>query len=341
MSSLIQSSGLTGFAFPNAKLFYSVSSGALTIDLKTADGNAISAANPIYGAFRASSSDGSLYEGRTIPSVVPVTVSNGSTLGDNGSSTPRKIWVTMFEDSGPVYRLAAINCRIPANNSIFSLVESIIASAVAEGGAGAADSAATFYAGTTITARPFRIVGSLTWETSAVIGGAWVAPDLKQMLGIGVKTPGQLVQDWDSLDPALIGGIASIIPLDNSLPLTSEGTSYKTITLTPSSGANILELTALINCSPDSADTVVCTLNRTGDSNSLVAGAQHIAAGALGQVSMRMRTLAGGLSGQNIVLRVGSNAGGGALGVTVNGIAGTSSLGTGLLSGHQVKEFVG
>jgi hypothetical protein len=331
----LTSSGLTGFAFPNAKLDASISGNALTVALIHSDGSSISTTSPIYAAFRTTAASGAAYEGRAITSVQPVTISAGSDM-NTVNATPFRIHIGMFDDGG-VYRLAAINCIQTGTSEfgIFPIDENSLLSALAEGGAGGADVPWTYYAGVAISSKPLRYVGALTWESGLTTAGNWDAlPDTIQMYGIGGCKPGDILQ-WRDSFVSTLRIFTGTVPLDNTIPQPGEGQLHATTRLTPSSKANYIESEALINCSPNVADTAIVTIIQDSTGGAKSVGAQYIPAGVLGQISLRHRQIAGVTTNTVFTLLVGT-AGGNTL--TVNGVGGSALFGGALLSGLRTQE---
>lgn len=236
-SSLRWSSGLAGFAIPGAKILPSVSSNVLTIKITQPDGSDPSAINPLYVSFPSDPTSGALFEGRHIVAPLSMTLGNGSNLA-TANNTPFRIWVVLFDDGGTL-RLGAINCFTGV--TLFPLVEGI-ASSTAEGG-GTATLAGTFYTGTAVTSKPYRIVGYLEWTSGLATAGAWSsAPDLVQMQSVAGKLPGEIVQDYAEETSASSSAAATTIPFDGTTPQLSEGNLLIQIgsNFTPKSTANRL-----------------------------------------------------------------------------------------------------
>lgn len=145
----------------NYALSCSLSSNALTIALKGADGNDASASNPIDITFRNSTAGTGTSNIRQVTGALSLTISSGSTLG-HSSGTDSYIYVYALDNSGTV--------ELAASTRWFD--EGELRSTTAEGGAGAADSATTIYSTTARTSVPIRLLGRL--KSNQATAGTWV-----------------------------------------------------------------------------------------------------------------------------------------------------------------------
>ncbi len=187
----------SGIAAPiNLSLAVSASASALTIAIKGANGSDASATNPVYIPYRSATGTTGTITWRTLNAASSIVVSSGSTLGIT-SSTAFRIWVVMFDDAGTL-RPGVIVCGTSSSSQarICALANLSLASSTAEGGAGAADSAQTFYTGTAVTSKPYSILGYAEWSATGVTAGTWTTTNLSliQTYGPGVKLPGDIVQ---------------------------------------------------------------------------------------------------------------------------------------------------
>lgn len=132
-------------------------------------------------------------------------------------------------------RLGAVLCSTYASvqATIMPLNNTGIASSTAEGGAGAADSAQTFYTGTAVSSKPYIILGYAEWGASGLTAGTWTTTNLArvQVFGPGVPLPGQVVQT------------KSIYTNGSSATTTTyTNVTGSTISISPSSAANFIEI---------------------------------------------------------------------------------------------------
>lgn len=125
--------------------------------------------------FRSSTLTSGTVNTRTVASPISLVISSGSTLGTINAIQSR-IVVIAIDNAGTV-ELAAVN--IAGGND---LSETGLITTVAEGGAGAADSANVIYSATARTSVPYRVVGYV--ESTQATAGTWAtAPSTIQGYG--------------------------------------------------------------------------------------------------------------------------------------------------------------
>lgn len=184
---------LTGlYTIHNASLAVSAAASALTIALKDSLGNDPSAGSPVIVNFR--SATGTTGSGSTVAvtGATSLVISSGSTLGVT-SSTAFRLWVVGFNDAG-TFRLGVMNCSTGGDSAnVYAIGDDQIASSTAEGGAGAADSTGTFYTGSAVTSKAYRVLGYLEWNKSGLTAGTWTTTNLAkvQAFGPGIPLPGR------------------------------------------------------------------------------------------------------------------------------------------------------
>ncbi|MCD0419472.1 hypothetical protein LOC51_19835 [Rubrivivax sp. JA1024] len=226
-----------GLSMINGKLAASVAGNALTVAIKTFAGSDPSVADPVLVTFRDPTASSGDYTVIAVTAATSLTISAGSSLGVSGGSVAFRLWIVGFNDAG-TFRLAAINC-FDGIASIYPLAGWNIGSAVAEGGAGAADSALTFYASSTITDKPYSTLGYLTWEGGLGAPGTWASgPSRIHLQGSRDPLPGMQVQFRRENFSSLINYSTSI-PVDDTVPQNTEGTEIMTRGIQPTSAANI------------------------------------------------------------------------------------------------------
>lgn len=142
----------------------SVAANALTLTL-----------NPTVLDFRHPTLSNGTINTREISAPISLTISNGSTLGTTNGVIARLLVLAM--DNGGAVELAVVN-----QAGVPTLTETQLISTTAEGGAGGADSAATFYSAVARANLPFRVVGFV--DITQVTAGQWVtAPSQVQGAG--------------------------------------------------------------------------------------------------------------------------------------------------------------
>ena len=116
----------------------------------------------------------------------------------------------------------------------------------------------------------------------------------------------------------------SAIPLDNSIPQITEGSEYITVSITPTSATNILEIKASIPVSGSTALTSAIALFQDATANALTASVLTLGgAGYAGALSVTYTMIAGTTSATTFRTRVGTNTGT----IYVNGISGSAIFG--------------
>jgi hypothetical protein len=221
----------------NLALSASVAGNALTISIKGFDGNDPSASNPVSIPFRSATAASGDVDILTLTAATSLVISSGSTMGFT-SAIAGKLWIVGFNDAG-TFRLGAVN--VLSGTSIMALRDGIYSS-TAEGGAGGADSAQVIYTGTAVTSKALTVLGYI--EATETVAGTWAtAPSAVKVLSMGDSLPGDVVQSFRT---TVTGSTASaaVVPVDNTKPTSTEGVQIMTQAITPSSSANLLEVTS-------------------------------------------------------------------------------------------------
>lgn len=330
---LLPDDAMLGFSMINGTLVASAASGALTIAIKTRAGGDPSASNPVSVVFRNPTAATGNYEIIQLAAATSFVISSGSTMGV-ASNTAFRLWLVGFNDGG-TFRLGAINCSTAT--AIFSLVEGI-ASAAAEGGAGAADSAGVVYAGASVSSQPMRILGYLEWSSSGLTAGTWTTTNLAtiQLFGPGTAKPGEEVQSAADQTGAVATGTTTV-PLDDTIPQITEGDQYLSKAIVPSSACNILEIEAQLALRNTSAGSIIVSLFQDSTTDSL-ATVNRSTAAILVSAYIKFQLRAGTVSSTTFKVRAGSNAAGT---TTFNGSAGSRLYGGVSNSFIKIRELQG
>jgi hypothetical protein len=234
-----------GFSMINGTIVESHTGGAVTFAIKTLTGNDPSTGDPVLVLVRNGTLATGDYTVMTLTSATSITVSSGSSLGTTNSAA-FKVWLVGFNDAG-TFRLGIIN---PLDGLLAQLLltPDQPASSTAEGGAGNADSALTFYTGAAVTSKPYAVLGFADYPAGLASAGAWsVSPTTLQLYHAAVPLPGRGVA-------AQIRNLAS--PLING-------------TIVPSVSSNVLQIAikTLAGNDPSPSDPVyVIVRNATAGS---------------------------------------------------------------------------
>lgn len=328
----------------NLSLVASVGSNALTIALKDRAGNDPSAASPCSIPFRNVTITTGDFSVINVTAATSVVVSSGSTLGTR-SGIASRVWVVGFNDAG-TFRLGVINCVTSVAGAgagsdvtaIYPLNAWGIASSTAEGGAGAADSAQTFYTGTAVASKAYVVLGYVTFEGGQATAGTWAtSPSRVQLFGAGVPLPGRVIQMQRNETGAVATGTTTV-PIDDTIPQNTEGDQYLSQAITPSSAANVLAIAADAHASNNNGNLILQSLYQDATANALKTSGVHAPAGGnivRGKVDALI--LAGLSTSTTFKLRIGGVAGT----ITVNGSAGSRYMGGAFNSFIQAQEIMG
>jgi hypothetical protein len=335
-----------GFSLINGYLAWSVAASALTVAIKGLDGNDPSATNPVFAWVRSSTADTGVPSLVKLTAATSATLSSGSSIG-TANSVAFRVWAVMFDDAG-TYRLGLINCLTTVAGAgagrdvtaIYPLQAWGIASSTAEGGAGAADSAQTFYTGTAIASKAYTTLGYATWETGLAAAGTWSAgPTRVQLFMPGTPLPGQRVQ-VQRTDTGAVATGTTTIPVDDTIPQITEGDQYMSQAITPTSGANVLEAHSLgFVYSTGGGQGAIMALFRDATANALaVSRGWYAAAPSSLMHSVNKSLLASSTAATTLRIRAGTNNAGTN---TFNGSASAREYGGVMNSFLQVSELMG
>ncbi|MBN8532775.1 MAG: DUF2793 domain-containing protein [Rhizobiales bacterium] len=208
----------------NMGLATTLAAGALTIRLTTSAGLEPSGGSQCVLPFRSAIASSGEVTMRQVFAQTSITLSSGSTLGVLAANAPFALWVVAFDDAGTA-RLGVINCL--SGRNVFPLGRaSPLATSTAEGGAGGADNAHTFYSAAAMVAKPYCILGRLEWSSGLAAIGAWAAPDRIEVWHPSMKLPGDVVQvahtvKTDTFTSTISGALTDIPGLSLSVAPTS------------------------------------------------------------------------------------------------------------------------
>lgn len=323
-----------GFTLINGTLVPTVVSSALTVAIKTLAGNDPSASDPVYVLFRDVTAGTGDFAVMTITAATSIVVPSTATLGA-ASGVAFRIWLVGFNDGG-TFRLGVVNCL--SGISIYPLGQFPIASSTLT----PASSAQVIYTtGSAVAAKPYAVLGYLAWETGLTAAGTWAAtPTRTQLFGHGVPLPGAEIQRVANVTGAVATG-TTIIPYDDTVPQNTEGDQYLSQSLTVVSGANLLEVDAVLNLSCAIADFAIAALFQDAGANAINASHLYQPGNAFdGAVQIRHFQQPGvaGNASTTFKVRAGPNS---ATTITFNGAGGARKFGGVLLSSIVVREFMG
>lgn len=181
-----------GYDVPiNLGLTAAVSGNALTINLTGANGSAPSATNPVSVPFRSTTLATGTPNWTAITSALSVTVPSGATLGTS-NTVPFRVWVFLEYNAG-VPELVVATCSAANVISPCASWETIQKTTTTM--SSGSDSTGTPYATTGVSSDTMRIIGYAEYGSGLTTAGTWAsAPTTLQLMGPGVKKPGDIVQ---------------------------------------------------------------------------------------------------------------------------------------------------
>lgn len=222
----------------NGTIVESHSGNAVTFAVKTLAGADPSATDIVYFVFRNVTPGTGNYVVLQVTAALSLTVSSGSVLGTVSSNVAFRLWLVAFNDASTV-RLGIINCVLggATPTSVYPLAQFPIATSTAEGGAGGADSAQTFYTGTAVTSKAYTILGYASYETGVTTAGSWAAaPTRIELARLGMPMPGQVVQGPVTNSTTTVGSTTSAT--------FAALTNGQTQPIIPTSAANLIRVFA-------------------------------------------------------------------------------------------------
>lgn len=339
ISSLQSSIGTAGFAYTG------YSSG----QVPTLDANgklAFSALDPDYQQINVSQAGGALtfsvvageyLEFRVnnvrqqvlLTAAITLTLPSGGTLGTPTTENSR-VWVAAMYNSGTP-ELAIINTWDGSNVYEIRPTDSISTTAVGAG----STAAQTWYSTTGRATQPIAILGYIEAVNTA---GAWATPSLAVGYGPGIPLPGEIIQTRRTTTGTVSAPVAVATPNDNTIPQVTEGNSYITRAITPTSALNILEFNAIWNGTNTGAVLVqIVHLHQTGVNDAIAVSSQaNAGASQPMSISVGGQKVAGSAGSLTFDLRSGNATGTAA---TFNGSAGAQLMGGAFGSFLQVREF--
>lgn len=332
-----------GFNLINGYLDWTVAGNALTCTVKGYDGNAPSATNPVFAWIRSSVAATGSPTLAKLTSATTASLSSGST-GGTRNAIPFNVWAVLADDAG-TYRLGLVQCLTTVANAgsgsdvtaIYQLGQFPIISSTAEGGAGAADSAAVVYSTVAWTSKPYAVLGYAYFAAGQAAAGTWATAPTRQHLYMpGTPLPGQRVQLSKSISGAVATG-ATVTPEDDTLPQNTEGDQYFSLSITTTSAANPLHISAQVYGSSSSAGARTTTqlhvdavANTVGVTSNATPGANQMNTQGVA-ITLLAATIAA------VKLRMGGTAGT----YTLNGNGGVRSFAGAGASFLQVEEVQG
>jgi hypothetical protein len=181
----------------NCSLVVSVSGNNLTVALKTQAGADPSSGSPCIISFRDLGQAPGTYTPVNVTAATSFTANSGSTFAST-NVVPFRLWITAINENGTV-KIGVSNQSTSSTTAaqVLPIDEGSVftGSTTACNACGTATALGTIYTTTASTNRPVRILGYATWESGLATAGTWTAgPTITQLMGPGVKKPGDVIQ---------------------------------------------------------------------------------------------------------------------------------------------------
>lgn len=286
----------------NVGLTITMAANAATIALKGADGNDPSGSNTCTIGIRSGTITLGTVNQRTVQAALSTVISSGST-GGTVSGQISRIWIAGI-DVGGVIELAWYQSVSGTNIKNFD--EGGVISTTAEGGAGAADSAQTWYSTTARASVAFTILGY--FESTQNVAGTWASAATTIVVNPAVR-PGMIMQSLRTSTTAIVTCNTNI-PFDNTIPQNTEGTQVLTQSITPTSGANVIRVEfGGWGSTVGSGSNMTASLIQDATANALAAAASQFGAtSAIGPIFLRHEFVGNIIVATSMNIRVGNSA---------------------------------
>lgn len=307
-------------------LTFAVGASAMTVALKSAAGADGSSTAPVSMLFRSATLSSAAINVRQVTAALSLVVSSGSTLGMT-NATDKWLYVYALDNSGTV------ELAISGKN----YGKHFIGTSVAEGGAGAADSATVIYSTTARTSVPMRLLAAV--RSNQTTAGTWAAVPVESVTAENdtwAATKG--IAQIQSTQTGAVATGTTIIPQDDTIPQITEGDEYMTASITPTASTSTLEVEVSIMVTSSVLTWVTAALFRDSTANALAAAMVYgVTTTTGGFITFKHRVVAGSTSATTFRVRAGGSAAGT---TTFNGVSGGRQLGGVMASSITVTEVL-
>jgi len=314
----------------NVGLTVTMAANAVTIALKGADGTDPSAINRVGIGFRNATLTNGQATKVEVTAALSTAISSGST-GGSVSAEASRVWIGALLTGGAAELCWSIR---RSGQNVLPVDEGGVISTTAEGGAGAADTAGTWYSTTARTSVPFVILGY--FDSTQATAGTWATSPTSVVVNPQHR-PGQVVQNIVSATGAVATG-TTVMVLDDTIPQNTEGDEYMTVSVTPTSASNLLFVKAHAEASNSNAGGhLITALFKDSVANAIKARSQkNSGATSDHQLDVEAWVLAGSASAITFKNRLGNSAAGT---TTFNGNTGARELG-GVMDSYMLVQEV-
>lgn len=339
MSRLIDSSGLTSYAIPNAKIAVDQSAGAntLTITVQNRDGSPISGGAPLFSAVTWAT-DPSLDPTIILNAPLTLTLPQGALMGVT-SGVPFRLWLVLmrsFATNTPA--LGIIN---PYDGTTIYKLNPVIettSNAVNTG----SDSANVIYSNPVGTGC-YSPIGYLDWSVGLATAGNWELPSIVTPYRWGTPLPGDVVNQVVQQDATVITGSTAFV-YDDNVPTITQGVQVGRPSLLRTSSTNLFDYECLVNIANSGAAPMVLAAFASSSGYDAIAGVGlgycH-GAGLPLQLSVkgRFQLLLSGYSTATTSVEFRANAAGAGT-FTINGAAAARKFGGAMTTYMRLAEIM-
>lgn len=325
----------------NCKIAATVSANALTVALKSnATGNDPSSSDPCIVVFRNVTVATGDYVIRTVTAATSFsTATSGSTFGSSNGN-PFRLWITALDNAGTVSIGVSDQSKATA---IFPLNEGNVVTSSTCGVCGSATVLGAIYSASGLTAVPMRVMGYLEWSSGLATAGTYASgPTIIHQQTAGDKLPGDVVQVQRNDTGAVATG-TTVLPYDDTIPQNTEGDQYMSQAITPSSSADLLQITInapQISSTAAGNSIIAMALFQDSTANALAVTSESVESVSTtwAPLYLQWSLLAATTSSTTFKTRAGANVSGT---TTFNGQAAGRKYGGTINSYMQIEEICG
>ena len=183
-----------GEAMSNGQLVVTASAGALTVAVKTLAGADPSGGSPVV--FRIPNASGT-YDVINATAALSLTAPNGANLGVFAGGLAFRLWVVVFNNGGtPILGIGRMSAETSSANIITALSDSAAPKSSFVMST-SSDAGGFLFSTPAMSNKAMRVLGYIEWGIGGLAAvGNWTITNLRcvQLMGLGVRLPGQLVQ---------------------------------------------------------------------------------------------------------------------------------------------------
>lgn len=294
-----------GFDMPvNMGMTASVGASALTINLTTQSGSTPSATNPVLIPFRSTTLATGTTVWTAITSALSIVVPSAATLGTS-NNVPFRIWIFATYNAG-VPQLGVALCSL--SPTIYPCVawETSRKTTVAIDGFSTA--AGVLYATAAVSNDAVRIIGYADYSSGLATAGAYASvPTTLQVVGPGVKKPGDMVQIVRTASGTVSSGTTAL-PHDNTIPQITEGDQWFSQAITPTATPNLLMIKSAASYGNTTTNFGGMALFQDATANALAAAAAQFPGQGSTNIVLEYIMQAATTSATTFKIRGGANA---------------------------------